>query len=127
MLSLRVVQLRLKEEHYVGDNTLKATDADGLKGNALYKATRCHQNFAENVPLAFVLAAVAELNGGNRKILSGALSALFVLRILHSEAGILSGKEGMGNGRPIGYFGTLGTMLGLAGYAAFLVKSYWGF
>lgn len=125
-LSFRVVQFRLKDEHYIGDNSSKEAGASASRNNKLYKATRCHKNFAENVPLAFVLAAVSELNGGNRKVLSTALSALFVFRVLHSEAGIL-GAEGVGPGRPIGYFGTLGTMLGLAGYAAFLVKDYWGF
>ncbi|KAK9779616.1 hypothetical protein SCAR479_03682 [Seiridium cardinale] len=125
-LSLRVVRNRLDDEHYIGDNSSKTPGHDSQKSNKLYVSSRAHANFAENVPLAFALAAVAELNGGNRKILTGAMATLFTLRVLHSELGIMK-PEGMGRGRPIGYFGTIGTMLGLAGYAAFLVKDYWGF
>ncbi|KAF7538067.1 hypothetical protein G7054_g3278 [Neopestalotiopsis clavispora] len=123
-LSLRVVSNRLNDKQYLGESSSK-TPAD-QHSNKLFLSARAHTNFAENVPLAFVLAAVAELNGGNRKILTGALSALLTFRILHTELGIMK-PQGMGRGRPIGYFGTVGTILGLAGYAAFLVKDYWGF
>lgn len=78
------------------------------------------------MPLALALAGLAEINGANRKVITGALSALFTLRILHTEFGIM-GPEGMGPGRPVGYFGTMGVLGGLAGYAAYLVKAYWGF
>ncbi|KAI0128821.1 membrane-associated, eicosanoid/glutathione metabolism protein [Xylariales sp. AK1849] len=121
-LSLRVVRYRLKDKHYLGDNSSSTSD----KSNKLYVASRAHANFVENVPLAFVLATVAELNGGNRKLLIGALSALLTFRVVYTELGMLKPKA-MGNGRPIGYFGTIGTILGLAGYTAFLVKDYWGF
>ncbi|KAI1854581.1 hypothetical protein JX266_000699 [Neoarthrinium moseri] len=124
-LSLRVVRHRVNDEHYLGDNSAKVADASSQKTNKLYLSSRAHANFTENVPLAFALATVAELNGGNRKILTSALSALLAFRILHTELGIVK-PEGMGLGRPIGYFGTIGTMLGLAGYAAFLVRGYWG-
>lgn len=36
-------------------------------------------------------------------------------------------EDALGVGRPVGYYGTLASMLGLAGYAAFLVKGFWGF
>jgi len=81
-------------------------------------------NFAENVPLALALAAIVELNGGSRKALTWALSALTVARILHAEAGLMI-KDYMGWGRAPGYFGTQGVIAGLAGYAAYLVKGYW--
>lgn len=83
----------------------------------------------ENVPLAFILLGVAELNGGNRKGLNYAMAALFALRLAHSEAGLrLRGKFGGGGlGRPVAYFGTSGVLIGLGGYAAYLVKGYWGF
>lgn len=89
-------------------------------------ATRCHQNFVENVPYALLLAGVVELNGGDRKTLNGALAALLLVRILHVEFG-LRGPKNMAVGRPIGYFGTQGFIAGMAGYAAYLVKGYWGF
>jgi len=77
------------------------------------------------VPLALLLASIVELNGGNRKVLNGSLGALLLLRILHVELGLM-GPGSMSNGHPIGYFGTLGFIGGMAGYAAYLVKGYWG-
>ena len=76
------------------------------------------------MPTAFILTAVAELNGANRKVLNYALAALFALRIVHAEFG-LKLKDGMGTGRPVGFFGTQGYLLGMAAYGAYLVKSYW--
>lgn len=134
-LSLRCVQIRLRDEHWLGDDSSKK-DSDSPSGksvvpkqsgayNDLQVSTRAHANFAENVPLAFILAGVAELNGANRKVLTGTLSILFVLRVLHADFG-LTGAGSMATGRPIGYFGTCGLMGALAGYSAWLVKGYWG-
>ncbi|KAI0002811.1 membrane-associated, eicosanoid/glutathione metabolism protein [Xylariaceae sp. FL0662B] len=125
-LSSRVVYYRLKDQYYLGDNSSKETSQEAQQENKLYLASRCHQNFIENVPLGLILAAFAELNGGNRKGLAYALSALLAARLLHSELGLLTDK-GMGHGRPIGYFSTMGILAGLAGYATYLTKSYWGF
>ncbi|RYO82571.1 hypothetical protein DL766_000215 [Monosporascus sp. MC13-8B] len=124
LLSLRVVQCRRADKHPLGDNSAK--DAQSQKTNKLFRASRCHANFIENVPLAFIFAAAAELNGGSRRALAGALGSLFVLRVLHSEFGLLQ-EGGMGFGRGVGHSGTLGIELGLAGYAAYLAKGYWGF
>ncbi|KAI1384584.1 membrane-associated, eicosanoid/glutathione metabolism protein [Hypoxylon trugodes] len=118
-LSYRVVAHRLSDKHYLGDNSSK----DGNPNNKLYLATRSHQNFLENVPLALTLAAFAELNGGNRRTLTAILSALLTFRILHVELGLING---MGIGRPIGYWGSLATIGTLGAYAAYLVKGYWG-
>ncbi|KAI0603059.1 membrane-associated, eicosanoid/glutathione metabolism protein [Biscogniauxia sp. FL1348] len=125
LLSYRVVCERLKDKHYLGDNSARE-DAKGHQAtsNKLFLATRCHQNFAENVPLALVLAAAAELNGADRYSLTVALGALLAFRILHVELGLRQ-RGGLGLGRLIGYWGTLATMGGLAGYAAYLVKGYW--
>jgi uncharacterized protein len=126
LLSYRVVSFRLNDEFYLGDNSSKDPGHSGQQTNKLFRASRCHSNFVENVPLAFILAALAELNGGDRRYITGALSALFAFRVAHAELG-LAKAGGMGNGRPIGYFGTLGVIGGLAGYTAYLVKGYWGF
>lgn len=50
--------------------------------------------------------------------------ALLALRVAHAEFGLrLKGKwGGNGVGRPLGYFGTHAVLLGLSGYAAWLVK-----
>ena len=54
---------------------------------------------------------------------------LFALRIAHADGGLrLKGKFGGGGvGRPIGYFGTNGALVGLSAYAAWLFKGYWSF
>lgn len=127
LLNWRVTARRIADKQYLGDNSSKEdAQSPAAQANGLFLATRCHQNFVENVPLALVLAAAAELNGGNRRYLTAALGSLFALRVAHTEFGLLR-KDAMGLGRPAGYFGTLAIQLGLAGYAAFLVKSYWGF
>jgi uncharacterized membrane protein YecN with MAPEG domain len=90
---------------------------------------RCQGNFLENVPLAFIFLVIAELNGGNRKILHYSMATLLALRIAHAELGLrLQGEFGdNGIGRPIGYFGTASLVMGLAGYASYLCLGYWGF
>ena len=88
--------------------------------------TRAHANFIENIPLAFTLTAIAELNGANRKVLNYALATLFALRIIHVELG-MKGKNTLGPGRPIGFWGTQGFLAGMAAYSTYLVKGYWGY
>ncbi|KAK2051119.1 hypothetical protein LY76DRAFT_688535 [Colletotrichum caudatum] len=124
-LSLRVVGQRLKDEHYLGENSSGAgADRETREANKLYLASRSHANFAENVPLAFVLATAVELNGGNRRVLGWLLGGFLALRVLHAEVGIMR-PGGMGRGRPVGYFGSVGVIGALAGYAAYLAKQYW--
>jgi len=81
------------------------------------------------VPLAFTLLTIAELNGGNRKTLNYVMVVLLALRVAHADGGLrLQGKFGdNGIGRPLGYFGSMGVLGGLAGYTAYLMKGYWGF
>ncbi|KAK1580055.1 membrane-associated, eicosanoid/glutathione metabolism protein [Colletotrichum navitas] len=126
-LSLRVVGERLKDKQYLGENSSKpGTDSKARDANKLYLASRSHVNFAENVPLAFVLATAVELNGGDRRTLGWLLGSFLVLRVLHAEFGIMR-PEGMGRGRPVGYFGSIGVLGTLAAYGAYLVKGYWGY
>lgn len=126
-LSNRVVYQRVKHEKYIGenlpdDNTAFASGAT----NQLQLDSRAHGNFVESVPFALVLAAIAELNGVNRKVLNYALGTLLLLRIAHVELG-LKGENANGIGRGIGFFGTQGFIAGIAGYGAYLVKGYWGY
>ena len=81
------------------------------------------------MPLAFIFLTICELNGGNRKNLNYVMAALLALRVAHADGGLmLKGKFGNnGVGRPLGYFGSSAVLAGLSGYAAYLVKGYWGF
>lgn len=84
----------------MGDRFVDAAESTSNdKPDPLLLDSRAHSNFVENVPLCFTLAAIAELNGANRKALNYALAALFVLRIIHVELG-LKGKDTVGWGRP---------------------------
>lgn len=117
VLSARVVGERLRSKTYTGE---------GEHGTQIKAITRSQINFAENVPLALMLAAFAELNGANRRVLAGALGALTVFRVLHADFGLL-GPDHMGFGRAPGFFGTIGVLGMLGTYGAYLVKGYWGF
>ena len=83
-------------------------------------------NFVENVPIAFILTALAELNGANRTYLNYAMAALLAVRIGHVELG-LRAKNTMGPGRAMGIFGTQVFLAGMAVYTGYLVKGYWGY
>ncbi|KAF3004763.1 hypothetical protein E8E13_001123 [Curvularia kusanoi] len=118
-LQNRIVYHRLTSATYMGDSIDKT---QGTK-DKLYVAGRAQMNFAENVPLAIAIAALAEVNGANRTYLNYALGALLALRISHAEFGLML-KDSMGAGRILGYYGTQGVLLGLAGYTAWLVKDF---
>jgi uncharacterized membrane protein YecN with MAPEG domain len=126
LLQGRVTNTRIKNEHYFGDHlsTDKPSGKEHSKPDPLHLASRAHQNFIENVPYALILAAAAEINGGSRKVINYSLAALLVLRIMHVEIG-LYGKDTVGPGRPIAFFGTQAWMAAMAGYGAYLVKGYW--
>ena len=128
LLTNRVVYQRVKNKQWIGDklNSEKNTTGDAENPDPLFLEGRCHMNFLENVPLAFILTAIAELNGANRTVLNYAMAALFALRVGQVEVG-LRGKGTMASGRPIGLFGTQGFMAGMAMYTAYLVKGYWGY
>jgi len=137
---LLLLSSRIQNEHYIGDSlpasksTSTTTDilskpnssASSTEPDALTIASRSHANFLENVPYAFILAAVAELNGADRKVLNSVMGALLALRIAHVELG-LRGEKQIRWGRPLGYFGTNGVLLGMSGWVAYLVKGYWRF
>jgi uncharacterized membrane protein YecN with MAPEG domain len=119
---------RVNSEQWLGDKSSSA--ATDPAADAVFLANRCHQNFTENVPLALFIGSVVELNGGSRKALTGGLAALLLFRVLHVELGLRSkdskGTAGLGVGRIVGHFGTLGFLVGMSGYAGWLVKGYWG-
>lgn len=131
-LSARVFQQRLATNTYVGTATNNAPSENPSSGadetaDPLSITIRAHSNFVEYVPLALIFAAVAELNGGNRRWLNYSLAALTALRVAHVELGLRAKEDGAALGRLVGFLGTHGVMVGLAGYAGWLVKGYWGF
>ena len=120
----------MKNEKWIGDR-LPAQEGSKPADSSddpdpLLLNSRTHQNFLENVPIAFVLATAAELNGANRKYLNYAMATFFALRIVHVEFG-MKGKETVAWGRPLGHFGTQGFLVGLAAWNTWLVKGYWGY
>lgn len=112
----------------MGRNPVKGDDDVQKSGGAwdLLVAERAHGNFIENVPFALLVTAIAEANGGNRRALTASLAALLLFRLVHVEFG-LKADGAVSWGRPVGYFGTVGFVAGMSSYAAYLVKSYWGF
>lgn len=128
----RVIQQRVRSKNLIGQSTPQssAKSADPLSDepDLLAASCRAQANFAENVPLVLIMAGLAELNGGNKTAITTALAMLLVARVAHAEFGLMDYKKNFaGNGRPVGFLTTAGLMLGLSGYAAWLVKGFWGF
>lgn len=92
----------------------------------LYIAARAQANFAENVPLGLLLAAVAEINGADRKYLNYALAAFFAFRVMHVEVGLMM-KNAIGPGRLVGYYGTQIWLATVGFWSSWLAKGYWGY
>ncbi|KAL8825220.1 MAG: hypothetical protein Q9170_007880 [Blastenia crenularia] len=129
LLSNRVIYQRLKHRQYIGgrlNSSEKDNTGDHENPDPLFLENRCLMNFLENVPLAFVLTAIAELNGGDRVYLNYAMAALFAMRVAHVELG-LRAKDTLGPGRAPGILGTQGFLTGMAAYGTYLVKGYWGY
>lgn len=63
-LQNRIVYHRITSKTFMGDSI---DTSKGVK-DPLYVASRAQMNFAENVPLALVIALLAEMNGANRYV-----------------------------------------------------------
>ncbi|CZT17381.1 uncharacterized protein RCC_03215 [Ramularia collo-cygni] len=135
LLQVRVISARISSKQSLAQSSPQPAikgDDNGSESpsDPLLTATRCQSNFSENVPLALLLAGFVEANGGNRKALITALGMLTVARVMHVEMGLMveGGKHPhTGIGRPVGFFGTVGVVVGLAGYGAWLGRGVWGF
>ncbi|KAK6329960.1 hypothetical protein TWF718_003387 [Orbilia javanica] len=125
LLAYRVISTRVGSGIFVGDKSKDGKNSQDTP-DPLTIAARSHANFAENVPLALTITALAEINGADRNILVGALGTLFLLRVGHVEFG-LRRAAALGPGRIIGFLGTLGYLVGMSGYVAWLTKGYWGY
>ena len=73
-LGVRVIRLRQSEQVALGDGGHES----------LQRAMRVHANFAEYVPLALILLALAELTGAASLALHGLGLALLGGRVLHA-------------------------------------------
>lgn len=85
----------------------------------LAQRVRVHQNFLEYVPLALILMAIIEINGGNTTFLHVFGIVLIISRIAHA---IGLKHDNMGHpGRVIGAGGTALMSVVAAGYALWMV------
>jgi uncharacterized membrane protein YecN with MAPEG domain len=79
----------------------------GSGGNPeMEAAIRRHQNWTEHVPIALLLIALLELNGGSAGLLHGLGATLLVARILHPI-----GIDAAEMRRPLRGIGALATLL----------------
>src|SRR5262245_28762897 len=93
----------------------------GSGGNpALEVAIRRHANWTEHVPIALLLIALLELNGGSPTLLHGLGASLLVARILH-PLGLKADDMRV----PLRGIGALGTLLiTLIAAIALLLKTF---
>jgi uncharacterized membrane protein YecN with MAPEG domain len=105
----------------VGQLRGKTNVSIGSGGNAeLEVAIRRHANWTESVPIALILMALLELNGGSSGLLHGLGAVLLVARILHPLG--LKADDMRVPMRGLGAFGTL--LVTLVAAIALLVKAF---
>lgn len=102
VMVLRVVRLRRQLRVGIGDGGQKP----------LAQAIRVHGNAVETMPIALLLLAVLELNGGSPMVLHAFGAALVLSRFLHALG--LTRYVGISFGRFWGMVLTLLVILGLA-------------
>ena len=124
-LSIRTSLIRTSTDVLIGDRSVPADKKGAF--DPLLAAVRAHGNFIENVPMVFILAGIAELNGGSPTVLSSLLSAFAVARVAHVVAFSGAGTTAPTPPRAVSAIGNVGTLAGLAVYNALLLRPYWGF
>lgn len=102
-----------------------AASGETIINDPMLVATTAHRNFLENAPFAMGLAALIELNGGSRSTLTYIMGMFTAARLSHAF-GINGGTAAI-RFRQAGFLASTGTLVGLAGWSAYLVKGYWGF
>jgi uncharacterized membrane protein YecN with MAPEG domain len=106
-LAARVVRMRGKYGVGIGAGTEPVME----------RAIRVHANFAENVPMALLLLALAELQGASAIVLYALGAALVVSRVFHAQG--LSAFPGRSFGRFVGTALCWTAMLVNAGICAY--------
>jgi uncharacterized membrane protein YecN with MAPEG domain len=105
VLTIRVIKARIRGRVSLGDGG----------DEALIRAQRIHGNFAEFVPFAVVLIALAEMNGSPSWSIHVLGSVLIISRLAHAWA-LHGGMERM-TFRKAGMIGTFIVLLGAALHA----------
>jgi uncharacterized membrane protein YecN with MAPEG domain len=105
VLTIRVIKARIRGRVSLGDGG----------DEALIRAQRIHGNFAEFVPFAVVLIALAEMNGSPGWSIHVLGSVLIISRLAHAWA-LHGGMERM-TFRKAGMIGTFIVLLGAALHA----------
>lgn len=105
VLTIRVIKGRIRGRISLGDGG----------DEALIRAQRTHGNFAEFVPFALMLIALAEMNGSPAWSIHVLGSVLIVSRLAHAWA-LQGGMERM-TFRKVGMIGTFIVLLGAALHA----------
>ena len=107
VLSMRVISNRVRAQV----NLLDGGD------EALTRAMRVHGNFAEYVPFALLLMALAEIQGGPGLFMHVLGAVLIVCRLCHAYA--ITATTGQNPFRQIGFVGTFGVIIFAGGYSIY--------
>ena len=107
VLSMRVINNRVRAQV----NLLDGRD------EALTRAMRAHGNFAEYVPFALLLMALAEIQGGSGLFMHVLGTVLIVCRLSHAYA--LTATTGQNPFRFIGFAGTFGVIFAAGGHSIY--------
>ena len=107
LLSLRVISNRVRARV----NLLDGGD------EALTRVMRVHGNFAEYVPFALLLMALAEIQGGSGLFMHVLGTVLIVCRLCHAYA--ITATTGQNPFRQIGFVGTFGVIIFAGGYSIY--------
>ena len=107
LLSMRVISNRVRARV----NLLDGGD------EALTRVMRVHGNFAEYVPFALLLMALAEIQGGSGLFMHVLGTVLIVCRLCHAYA--ITATTGQNPFRQIGFVGTFGVIIFAGGYSIY--------
>ena len=107
VLSMRVISNRVRARV----NLLDGGD------EALTRAMRVHGNFAEYVPFALLLMALAEIQGGPGLFMHVLGTVLIVCRLCHAYA--ITATTGQNPTRQVGFVGTFGVIFPAGGYSIY--------
>ena len=108
ILLYMVLRQRLKHGVDLGDGGV----------DTLFRAIRVQGNFVENVPLFLIGLGICEIMAGSNMVVGGLAGVFVIARIAHAVG--LSMAPGTTLGRVFGTAVTMLTMLGAAGYLAWL-------